>query len=42
VGAIAGKHFGLLWQNTPSELAKINDFDWLKSQFEMTRDSING
>ena len=42
MGAIAGKYFGLFWQNAPSELAKINDFDWLKSQFEMARDKING
>jgi hypothetical protein len=33
-GAIAGKYFGLFWQNAPSELAKINDFDWLKEQFD--------
>jgi hypothetical protein len=33
LGAIAGKYFGLFWQNAPSELAKINDFDWLYEQF---------
>jgi hypothetical protein len=32
-GAIAGKYFGLAWQNAPSELAKINDFEWLHEQF---------
>jgi hypothetical protein len=34
-GATAGKYFGLFWQNAPSELAKINDFDWLKEQYEI-------
>ena len=33
MGAIAGKYFGLNWQNAPSELAKINDFEWLHEQF---------
>jgi hypothetical protein len=33
LGAIAGKYFGLFWQNAPSELAKINDFEWLHEQF---------
>jgi hypothetical protein len=33
LGAIAGKYFGLSWQNAPSELAKINDFEWLHEQF---------
>ena len=33
LGAIAGKYFGLFWQNAPSELAKINDFEWLNEQF---------
>ena len=33
IGAIAGKYFGLFWQNAPSELAKINDFEWLHEQF---------
>jgi len=42
MGAIAGKYFGLFWQNAPSELAKINDFDWLKEQYEMSKDKING
>jgi hypothetical protein len=35
IGATAGKYFGLFWQNAPSELAKINDFDWLKEQYEI-------
>jgi hypothetical protein len=42
IGALAGKYFGLFWQNAPSELAKINDFDWLKEQYEMSKDKING
>lgn len=42
IGAIAGKYFGLFWQNAPSELAKINDFDWLREQYEMSKDKING
>lgn len=33
-GANVGKLFGQKWQNAPSELAKINDFDWLKEQFD--------
>jgi len=32
-GATIGKWFGLKWQNAPSELAKINDYDWLKEHF---------
>jgi hypothetical protein len=32
-GAIAGKLFGEENKNNPSELAKINDFEWLKAQF---------
>lgn len=42
IGAVAGKYFGLFWQNAPSELAKINDFDWLKEQYELAKDKING
>jgi hypothetical protein len=42
MGAIAGKYFGLFWQNAPTELVKINDFDWLKEQYEMSKDKING
>jgi hypothetical protein len=42
MGAIAGKYFGLFWQNAPTELAKINDFDWLKEQYEMSKDKLNG
>ena len=42
LGAIAGKYFGLFWQNAPSELLKINDFDWLKEQYEMSKDKLNG
>jgi hypothetical protein len=42
MGAIAGKYFGLFWQNAPSELLKINDFDWLKEQYEMSKDKLNG
>lgn len=32
-GATSGKWFGWKWQNAPSELAKINDYDWLKEHF---------
>lgn len=42
MGAIAGKYFGLFWQNAPTELVKINDFDWLKEQYEMSKDKLNG
>jgi hypothetical protein len=42
MGAIAGKYFGLFWQNAPSELLKINDFDWLKEQYEISKDKLNG
>jgi hypothetical protein len=42
MGAIAGKYFGLFWQNAPSELMKINDFDWLKEQYELSKDKLNG
>ena len=42
MGEIAGKYFGLFWKNAPTELAKINDFDWLKEQYEISKDKING
>lgn len=42
MGAIAGKYFGLFWKNAPSELAKINDFDWLKEQFDLAKEKLNG
>jgi len=42
MGALAGKYFGLCWQNAPSELAKINDFDWLREQFEIVKDQVSG
>jgi hypothetical protein len=32
-GAIAGKLFGEENKNNPQELAKINDFEWLKAKF---------
>jgi hypothetical protein len=40
MGAIAGKYFGLFWQNAPSELVKINDFEWLEQQFRLTKDKV--
>ena len=40
MGAIAGKYFGLFWQNAPSELVKINDFEWLEQQFKLTKDKV--
>jgi hypothetical protein len=42
LGALAGKHFGLLWKNNASELAKINDFSWLQEQFDLAKETING
>lgn len=33
-GALQGKEFGEKFKNHPTELQKINDFDWLKTQFE--------
>lgn len=41
MGAIAGKYFGLNWQNAPSELAKINDFDWLQIQFNWVHERLS-
>jgi hypothetical protein len=35
-GALIGKQYGLENKNNPSALVKINDFDWLKEQFEKT------
>ena len=35
-GALIGKQYGLENKNNPSALLKINDFDWLKEQFEKT------
>ena len=32
-GAIAGKEFGYINKDNPEELAKINDFEWLRDQF---------
>ena len=34
-GAIAGKAFGEMNADNPDELVKINDFEWLKNQFEI-------
>lgn len=34
-GAIAGKAFGEANADSPNELVKINDFEWLKNQFEI-------
>ena len=33
-GAIAGKNFGEEHKDNPEELAKINDFNWLKDEFK--------
>ncbi len=33
-GATSGKWFGWKWKNAPSELAKINNFKWLKETFD--------
>ena len=35
-GALLGKQYGLENKNNPSALVKINNFDWLKEQFEKT------
>ena len=32
-GAIEGKQFGEDNSNSPKELSKINDFDWLMEKF---------
>jgi len=32
---IAGKAFGEMNADNPNELVKINDFEWLKNQFEI-------
>jgi hypothetical protein len=34
IGARMGKEFGLKNKNNPTELKKINDFDWLKELFD--------
>jgi hypothetical protein len=36
LGAIAGKEFGSQHKNNMEELQKINNFDWLKEQFDAT------
>jgi hypothetical protein len=33
-GAKAGKTFGYQWMGNKKMLSKINDFDWLKEEFE--------
>lgn len=33
LGAIAGKEYGELYKDSPDDLRKINDFDWLKEKF---------
>ena len=33
-GAVAGEKYGIRYQNSPKDLSKINDFDWLKEQFD--------
>jgi len=39
-GALAGKEFGMKWKDSPSDLAKINDFDWLEQQFKLIRENV--
>jgi hypothetical protein len=34
-GASAGKRYGITFANNPTELAKINDFDWLLYQWQV-------
>ena len=34
-GATAGKRYGIAFANNPTELAKINDFDWLLNQWQV-------
>ena len=34
-GATAGKRYGITFANNPTELAKINDFDWLLYQWQV-------
>jgi len=41
-GATFGKWFGWQWINAPSELAKINDWDWLRSHFEYSKEKNAG
>ena len=38
-GAIQGEEFGMLYKDNKEELIKINDFGWLKEQFDR---SYNG
>jgi len=33
-GAIAGRNFGRTYSNSPDQLRLINDFEWLKEEFE--------
>jgi hypothetical protein len=33
-GANFGKQYGTTWKDSPNDLSKINDFEWLKEQFD--------
>ena len=39
-GAIVGKHFGETHKDNKEILYKINDFEWLKEQYDEYKDSI--
>jgi hypothetical protein len=39
IGANQGKEFGTYYRNDLKSLKKINDFDWLREQFEKTTDA---
>jgi hypothetical protein len=39
-GALAGRKFGLANRNILKELKKINDFEWLKEQYEQRAKDI--
>jgi hypothetical protein len=40
-GAIAGKEYGLLNKDNPTEIKKINDFQWLKEYYEQRTKNIH-
>ena len=42
LGARDGKTYGENNKNNPEALKLINDFDWLESEFDRVRESING
>ena len=39
-GAIAGRDYGLKYRENPAKLDFINDFNWLKEQFDEYCDLI--